>query len=92
MGDLELIKSTVKEIGAVDGVSPAEILDLPAPLNMLVSTILRRRSMTVEQIGDYLEVPHAEAREIAVALADKGYLNAQDGQSGTVYRVRLAHL
>ena len=92
MGDYELIKSKVNEIGVVDGVTPTYILELPAPLNMLVFTILRRRSMTVEQIGDYLELPPAEAQEIAAVLSDKGYLNAQDGQNGTVYRVRLAHL
>ncbi|MBN1810493.1 MAG: MarR family transcriptional regulator [Anaerolineae bacterium] len=82
-----------KEIDARDqqeGISPADLLDLPPALRRLMNRITRGGEITVEAAAEQLEETPANARQMLNSLVEKGYLEREEREEGWVYRTRFA--
>ncbi|MGB0388628.1 MAG: hypothetical protein ACPGWR_27725 [Ardenticatenaceae bacterium] len=73
------------------GISLAEVLDLPEPLDLMLNKIIRQRSMTINQMAATFDLKPAQMQQLAELLLEKGILRtAKPNSNGeTRYRVYL---
>jgi len=89
---LERLKQDLEVWASPEGLRTTDMLDMPEPLRPILQTIMRRGSITIDELADELGCGPAEADEIADLLVSCGFLRTHDTQDDghTVFRVRLA--
>ncbi len=88
----EYLRQEIETRTKVKGITPIDMLGLPAPLGDIFDKIMRRGLMTVEEMSGELDLAHEEADQLARLLVDKGYLRPIDGVTGKeyAYQIRFA--
>jgi predicted ArsR family transcriptional regulator len=92
MDKYQILHREIEGIPPVDGVTPMNIARLPEPFALLLRTIMRQGSMTVEQLADQLELTMEQAQNLGDHFVAKGYLRieTEGPDEGQVYRVYFA--
>ena len=74
----------------VEGISPADLLDLSPVLGKLMNHITRQGELTTAQAAAHVGESPANTRKILDGLVEKGYLDREERAEGWVYRTRFA--
>jgi hypothetical protein len=77
----EELRRTLENLPPVKGITPVDIIGIPAPIDQLLRTLIRKNAMTVQQVAEYLELTVDQARHVGDHLAHKGYLVAETPDS-----------
>jgi hypothetical protein len=90
----ESLLQEVQELPQVEGVIPTSILELPESVALLLRTMMRQGSMTVDELAAYLEVSVSQADHLGEQLVAKGYLvsDTNNSEGGQIYRVFYARM
>jgi len=88
-GLFDRLQTEIDRRERVEGISPMDLLELPADLRKVVQTLARRGGMTVASLATELALAPSELAPLTEALVDKGLIepSAVEGQPG--YRVRF---
>jgi predicted ArsR family transcriptional regulator len=89
MGIFDRIQDEIDQREDQEGITPADLLDLPAPLRRLMNRITREGSLTVAAAAKHLEESEDSAREMLDSLVGNGYLEREEHGEGWVYRTRF---
>ena len=94
MDKYQVMYQELQEIPSVDGIAPTDVLSLPEHFERLLRTLMRKGSMTVEEVANELDLPVNQAQNLGDVLIEKGYLRAEGGgpDTGPVYRVYFARV
>ena len=90
MGIFDHIQKEIETRESQDGITPADLLSLSAPLRRLMNRITREGSLTVQAAAEQMEGSEEGAREMLDALVEKGYLERVEQEGGWEYRTRFA--
>lgn len=90
MGIFDHIQSEVEARERQEGITLADLLDLPTPLRRLMNRITRERELTVEAAAEHLGESSVNTRQMLDGLVEKGYLEREKREEGWVYRTRFA--
>ena len=83
----------VDNLDPVEGITALSATMMPEPFGSLLRKLIRKGSMTTEEIAAELGMDPIEAQDLGSHLAAKGYLREEEQQdSGTVFRVYLARI
>jgi hypothetical protein len=90
----QILDQELESIPHVDGVIPTDILALPGPFDVLLRNLMRKGSMTVEQLASELDLTVEQAHSLGEHFVAKGYLRAENEEEGgeQVYRVYFARM
>jgi hypothetical protein len=90
----ESLLQEVNGLPQAEGVIPTSILELPDRIALLLRTIMRQGSMTVDELAAFLEVSLSQADQLGEQLVAKGYLvsDTNNSEGGQVYRVFYARM
>jgi hypothetical protein len=93
LSTFETLAAELIGLNSVEGITPVDILLLPAALRPAMRKMLRN-AITVPELAGELRVTEAEARQIAEILVQKGFLQTQEGEdgAGVAYKVRFARM
>ena len=76
-----------------EGITPADVMELPEPLRTAMSRMMRKGSMTLSELASELNLERAETRRLGQMLVEKGFLSSSrrtaDGE--IVYRTHFTH-
>ena len=91
MTDFEELRQQLVRLSRVNGVTPLDILNLPAPIDALVSKMLKG-AMNLDAMAEELALPVDETRRLADILVESGYLDTEEvaGEGVPVYKVYFA--
>lgn len=90
MSNYETLRELILALQRTEGLAPANVLSLPPEVGSVLRKIVRQSTVTPAQLGELLELTSAQADDLIALLVSKGYLAAQTGPDGVVYRVILA--
>jgi len=90
MGLFDRLQMEMEARRRVEGITPADLLDLSPELRRTIRTIMRQQEMSLTQVVFELDMRPSEARELLGALVDKGYLLAFEVQGEPHYKTFLA--
>lgn len=90
----ESLLQEIQELPQVEGVIPTSVLEMPQGIALLLRTMMRQGSMTVNELAAVLEVSVSQADYLGEQLVAKGYLTSDTNNSegGQVYRVFYARM
>ena len=74
----------------MEGITPADLLDLSSELRRIVNTIIRRREMSLAEIVLELDMRPSEAKELLDTLVEKGFLKAFEVRGELRYKTFFA--
>lgn len=95
MADFETLRAAVSALERVEGITPINLLDLPAPLNDALRQLTRRSAMTLDELAQLAGLPPDEMLILAEMLVSKGYLTSENRASATgslVFRLYFARM
>lgn len=86
------LQQELKKRSKVEGITPADVMDLPEPLRTVMNKIMRKGSMTLSELAAELKLKTAEAHRLGQILVEKGFLNSTGGKADSeiVYRTHFA--
>jgi predicted ArsR family transcriptional regulator len=90
MGIFDRVQKEIDARDKQEGITPADLLDLPSSLRRLMNRITRGGEITVEAAAELLDETPANARQMLNALVEKGYLERVEKDEGWIYRTRFA--
>lgn len=70
------LHSEIETRQRMEGITPADLLDLSPELRRIVSTITRQGGMSLTEIVFELDMRPSEVRELLDTLVEKGFLKA----------------
>ena len=73
-----------------EGITAADLLDLPTQLRRLVNRITREGELTLEVAAEHIGESLAQTSQKLDALVEKGYLRYEKLENPPVYRTRFA--
>jgi DNA-binding MarR family transcriptional regulator len=85
------LQSEVEARQRVEGITPADLLDLSPELRRIINMIMRRRGMSPVEIVFELDMRPSEVRELLDTLVEKGYLRVFEVEGEQLYKTFLAH-
>jgi predicted ArsR family transcriptional regulator len=74
----------------MEGITPADLLDLSPELRRIVNTITRRREMSLAEIVLEMDMRPSEVRELLDTLVEKGFLKALEVKGELRYKTFFA--
>jgi DNA-binding MarR family transcriptional regulator len=89
MGIFNRIQSEIDDREKLEGITPADLLDLSPPLRKLMNRITRQREVTAEQAAEYMGESLADTSKMLDGLVEKGYLEREERDEGWFYRTRF---
>lgn len=93
MGTFEFLRDELENGPPSNGVSMADVLDMPEPLGTALSHLLRSRSMTLTEFSQVLGLDLTETYQLGQILVAKGYISQVDREDGTPeFHVRPARM
>lgn len=82
MATFDALVQELDRLNHMNGVSAVDILELPAELQSVLQSMLRR-PMSLAQLASELQLSEDEARIVADMLVEKGFLISEErGESG----------
>ncbi len=86
------LQRELKKRSKVEGITPADAMDLPEPLRTTMNKIMRNGSMTLSELAAELELKTAETRRLGEMLIEKGFLKSTEREADgeVIYRTRFA--
>lgn len=86
------LQQELRKRSKVEGITPADVMDLPEPLRTAMNKMMRRGSMTLSELTAALKLKAAETRQLGEMLVEKGFLSSTEREADgeIVYRMRLA--
>jgi hypothetical protein len=73
-----------------DGISPVDLLDMPAPLAKIVKLIVRRNGMKLENIAEAVNQSAEDVQNTLAELVQKGYVREVKVKQDVWYKARFA--
>jgi DNA-binding IclR family transcriptional regulator len=74
----------------LEGITPADLLDLSPELRRIMNMILRQGEMSLTDVVFELDMKPSEARELLATLVGRGYLKAFEVEGEQHYKTFLA--
>lgn len=84
------LQSEIETRQRMEGITPADLLDLSPELRRIVNTITRRREMSLAEIVLELDMRPSEAKELLDTLVGKGFLKAFAVRGELYYKTLFA--
>lgn len=72
------------------GLSPVDLLDLPPELSKVITKMIRRNGLKLQDVAEALEQTPAEARKTLDELVQKGYVRQIEVENEIWYKPRFA--
>ncbi len=98
MATFERLRTEIAQLEEIDGVTPVEILSLPAALHRAFRQMVKR-ALTAQELASELQLSLAEAQQVAELLVEKGFLKKsllkaqpEANGPGPAYRVQFARM
>ncbi len=90
MGIFNRIQGEIQSREKEEGITPADLLDLPPELRRLMNRITREGEQSVDQAAEFIgDTPHNTQRMLD-SLVEKGYLEREEREDGWFYSTRFA--
>ncbi len=90
MGLFKNLQSEIEERDKREGISPAELLDLPENLRRLMNRINRKEEQTAQEAAAHMKLPVEEVQVMLDTLIKESYLDRELRDEEWVYRIRFA--
>ncbi len=84
------LQSEIQTRQRMEGITPADLLDLSSELRRIVNAITRRREMSLAEIVFELDMKPSEAKGLLDTLVEKGYLKAFEVKGELRYKTFFA--
>jgi len=86
------LQRELKKRPKVEGITPADVMDLPEPLRMTMNKMMRKGSMTLSELAAELNLKTTQTRRLGAMLIEKGFLSSieQEADGEIVYQTRFA--
>lgn len=91
MGIFDRIQGELEGKEQQEGITPADLLELSAPLRKLLRRIIRHGHITADEAAEHLQESPANTGKMLDKLVEKGYLEREAQKEGWVYRIRFGH-
>ena len=91
MGIFDHIQNEIDAREKREGITPADLLDLPVELRRLMNRVTREGGSTAQAAAEHLEMDAGKVHDMLEGLAAKGYLEREKVENAWVYRPRFAH-
>jgi DNA-binding MarR family transcriptional regulator len=91
MGIFDRIQGELEAKEQQEGITPADLLELPAPLRTLLRRIIRHGDITVDEAAEHLQESPTNAGKMLDKLVEKGYLEREAQKEDWIYRIRFGH-
>src|SRR5262249_7740164 len=90
----EFLHRDLEQRADLQGITMADVLDLPEPLCTALKRMVRGRSVLLSEFAAALDSGVAEARAVGAALVEKGYLIYAERRHSdeAIYRARFARV
>jgi len=89
-GLFDRLQSEIEARQRVEGITPADLLNISPELRRIINTIMRRREMSLAEIVFELDMRPSEARGLLDTLVEKGYLRTFEVEGEQHYKAFLA--
>lgn len=88
----DYLRKELEQFSRCEGIRPSDLLILPSPLDTTIGQIMRRGSMTLQEMAGALRLHIDETQQIGDILIAKGFLTVtpHTSHNETIYTVRLA--
>ncbi len=90
MGLFDRLQSEIEGREKAAGLSIADMLVLPEPLQKLLSWMMRQREVTLSELAAHVKEEPEAARGFVAELVEKGFVRELQLPDEPRYRVRLA--
>ena len=90
MGLFDRLQDEIDAQGRQEGLSPIDLLDLPAGLAAIVKKIVRRNGMSLTEIAEEMGQPPADTLVVLDELAKKGLVRQVEVSSEIWYKAHFA--
>jgi DNA-binding IclR family transcriptional regulator len=90
-GLFDRLQAEIETRQQVEGITPADLLDLSPELRRIINTILRQGEMSLTEIVLQLDMRPSEVKDLLDTLVEKGYLRAFEVKGELHYKTFLAH-
>ena len=91
MATYDLLEEALEARPSLEGVTPADIAELPEPLRETLRTTLRAGTISSGGLASALGLNQKQAGRVVDLLVEKGFLAAAEGAEGeAVFRINLA--
>ena len=84
------LQSEIETRQRMEGITPADLLDLSPELRRIVNTIMRRKEMSLAEIVFELDMRPSEARGLLDTLVEKGFLKTFEVKGELRYKTFFA--
>jgi DNA-binding MarR family transcriptional regulator len=86
------LQRELKKRSKVEGITPADVMDLPEPLRTAMHKMMRKGSMTLSELAAELKLKTAETRRLGQMLVERGFLSSieREADGEIVYQTRFA--
>lgn len=87
----EYLQQELEQRAKVKGITPVDLLSLPATINNVFDKIMRRGLITLSEMADELDFTELQASHLATLLINKGYLRPADSSTNEEpsYQIRF---
>jgi len=89
-GLFDRLQSEIEARQRMEGITPADLLELSPELRRIVNTITRRGEMSLAEIILELDMKPSEARGLLDTLVEKGFLKAFEAKGELRYKTFFA--
>ncbi len=89
-GLFDRLQEEIETHQRLEGITPADLLDLSPELRRLINTITRRGEMSLSEIALELDMAPSEASGLLDKLVDKGYLSSFEVEGERRYKAFFA--
>ncbi|MBN1220772.1 MAG: MarR family transcriptional regulator [Anaerolineae bacterium] len=74
-----------------EGISPADLLDMPPALASVIKKIIRHNGMKLAEIAEELAQSPQDTQQMLAEMVKKGYLRRIEVKNEIWYKARFAH-
>jgi DNA-binding MarR family transcriptional regulator len=89
-GIFDRLQTEIETRQRVEGITPADLLDLSPELRRIINMILRQGEMSLTEIVLELDMKPSEVKGLLDTLLEKGYLKAFEVKGEQRYKTFLA--
>jgi len=90
MGIFKHLQGEIDDREKREGITLAELLDLPTPLRRLMKQITRLGEMSVTDAAEFVGETPENVSQMLNSLVEKGYLEREQQSGVWIYRIRFA--
>jgi hypothetical protein len=85
------LQRELKKRPKVEGITPADVMELPEPLRTAMNKMVRKGSMTLSELTAELNLKTTQTRRLGAMLIEKGFLSSieQEADGEIVYQTRF---